>query len=152
MVLFHIPHSFIAHMFYSWFVTVFPTLALVPVLLLISLQVQSIKHDNHSISIPTLSRSSQPSIMALAEHGIGCVIVFECLFFQLQAKDGANAKKDLQQDLTEIVKKYQKSGVQNAVIAHIAAAFQQHGESVDDLCPMLVGIAQENQMSKKILK
>ncbi|KAI6151284.1 hypothetical protein BKA82DRAFT_4125944 [Pisolithus tinctorius] len=113
---------------------------------------QSIKHDNHSISIPTLSRSSQPSIMALAEHGIGCVIVFECLFFQLQAKDGANAKKDLQQDLTEIVKKYQKSGVQNAVIAHIAAAFQQHGESVDDLCPMLVGIAQENQMSKKILK
>ncbi|KIO05649.1 hypothetical protein M404DRAFT_999770, partial [Pisolithus tinctorius Marx 270] len=113
---------------------------------------QSIKHGSYSISIPTLSMSSQPSLMALAEHGIGCVIVFECLFFQLQVKDGADARKDLQQDLTEIVRKYQKSGVQNAVIAHIAAAFQQHGESVDDLCPMLVGIAQENQMSKKFLK
>ncbi|KAI6143898.1 hypothetical protein BKA82DRAFT_4178705 [Pisolithus tinctorius] len=109
---------------------------------------QSIKHGSYSISIPTLSMSSQPSLMALAEHGIGCVIVFECLFFQLQVKDGADARKDLQQDLTEIVRKYQKSGVQNAVIAHIAAAFQQHGESVDDLCPMLVGIAQENQMCK----
>ncbi|KAI6140396.1 hypothetical protein BKA82DRAFT_4213248 [Pisolithus tinctorius] len=113
---------------------------------------KSIIHDNHSISIPILSMSSHPSLMALAEHGIGCVIVFECLFFQLQVKDEANDRKDLQQHLTEIVRKYEKSGVQKAVIAHIAAAFQQHGESVDDLCPMLVGIAQENQMSKKFLK
>ncbi|KIO01396.1 hypothetical protein M404DRAFT_732610 [Pisolithus tinctorius Marx 270] len=117
-----------------------------------SFQVQFIKHDNHTISIPILSLSSQPSLMTLAEHGIGCVIVFECLFFQLQVKDGANSRKDLQQALTETVRKYQKSGVQNIVIAHIAAAFQQHGESLDDLCPMLVGIAQENQMSKKFLK
>ncbi|KAI6138531.1 hypothetical protein BKA82DRAFT_1005778, partial [Pisolithus tinctorius] len=109
---------------------------------------QSINHNSHSISIPTLSMSSQPSLMALAEHGIGCVIVFECLFFHLQVKDGANASKDLQQDLTEVVRKYQKSGVQNAVITHIAAAFQQHGESVDDLSLMLVGIAQDNQMCK----
>ncbi|KAI6006237.1 hypothetical protein F5J12DRAFT_112699 [Pisolithus orientalis] len=69
--LFHIPHSFIAHMFYSWFVTLFPTLTLVPVLLLMYFQVQSIKHDSYFISIPTLSVSSQPSLKALAEHGIG---------------------------------------------------------------------------------
>ncbi|KAI6142238.1 hypothetical protein BKA82DRAFT_2603790 [Pisolithus tinctorius] len=115
--------------------------------------VQNIKHESSYISIPMLSMSRQPSMLAIAEHGIGCVIVFEYLFFQLQVvKDGGTTQKDLQQDLTVIVSKYQKSGVQKTVIAHIAEAFQQHGDSVDDLCPMLVGIAQANQMSKTFPK
>ncbi|KAI6006295.1 hypothetical protein F5J12DRAFT_114517 [Pisolithus orientalis] len=113
---------------------------------------QPIEHGSSFISIPTLSMSRQPSLMALAEHGIGCVIVFEYLFFQLQVTDGGTTRQDVQQDLTVIVRTYQKSGVQNTVIACIAEAFQQHGESVDDLCAMLVGIAQANQMSKKFLK
>ncbi|KAI6138657.1 hypothetical protein BKA82DRAFT_1007090 [Pisolithus tinctorius] len=90
--------------------------------------------------------------MALVEHGIGCVIVFEYLYFQLQVKDRSTARQDLQQDLLVAVGKYQRSGVQDNVHAYIAKAFQQHGESVDDLCPMLVGIAQANQMSKEFLK
>ncbi|KIN97617.1 hypothetical protein M404DRAFT_889515 [Pisolithus tinctorius Marx 270] len=112
---------------------------------------QPIKHSSTSISICTLSTSQQCPLQALAEHGIGCVIVFEFLFFQLQVKDGGTNRMDLQQDLTVIVRKYQKSGVQSTVIACIAEAFQQHGENVDDLCPTLVGIAQANQMSKTFL-
>ncbi|KAI6146833.1 hypothetical protein BKA82DRAFT_4156113 [Pisolithus tinctorius] len=92
--------------------------------------------------------SRQPFLLVLAEHAIGCVIVLEYLFFQLQVKDGSNKRKDLQQHLTEIVRKYQKSGVQNTVIENIAVAFKQHGESVDDFCTMLVGIAQANQICK----
>ncbi|KAI5996452.1 hypothetical protein F5J12DRAFT_772683 [Pisolithus orientalis] len=114
--------------------------------------VQPITHGSGSISIPTLSTSREPSLKALAEHGIGCVIVFEYLFFQSQVKDEGTARKDLQQDLTVIVRKYQESGVQDIVNTCITEAFQQHGESVDDLCPVLVGIAQANQMSKKFLK
>ncbi|KIN99268.1 hypothetical protein M404DRAFT_1004932, partial [Pisolithus tinctorius Marx 270] len=82
----------------------------------------------------------------------GCVIVFEYLFFQLQVKDRGATRKGLQQDLTLTVQKYQKSGVQKIVNACIAEAFQQHGERVDNLCPMLVGIAKEHQMSKKFLE
>ncbi|KIO05029.1 hypothetical protein M404DRAFT_1000118, partial [Pisolithus tinctorius Marx 270] len=105
-----------------------------------------IKHGSSLNSIPTLSMSRQPSMMALAEHGIGCVIVFEYLFFQLQVKGGGTTRMDVKQNLKVIVREYKKSGVQHTVIAHIAEAFQQHGESVDALCPMLVDIAQANQM------
>ncbi|KAI6139295.1 hypothetical protein BKA82DRAFT_4223615 [Pisolithus tinctorius] len=65
-----------------------------------------------------------------------------------QVKDSGIAKNDLQLDLTTVIQKYQQSSVQNTVNAQIAVAFQKHGESVDDLCPMLVDIAQANQMCK----
>ncbi|KAI6008887.1 hypothetical protein F5J12DRAFT_57838 [Pisolithus orientalis] len=118
------------------------------ILLLTSCQVELIGHSSSSISIPELYTSQLHPLKALVEHGIGCVIVFEYLFFQLQVKDRGTIREDLQQDLTLIVQKYQKSGVQEIVNACIAEAFQQHGDRVDDLCPMLVGIAQANQMCK----
>ncbi|KAI6141684.1 hypothetical protein BKA82DRAFT_1003432, partial [Pisolithus tinctorius] len=107
-----------------------------------------IEHSSDSISIPKLCTSQLHPLKTLVEHGIGCVIVFEYLFFQWQVKDRGSTRKDLQQDLTLIVQKYQKSGVQEFVNARIAEAFQQHGERVDDLCPLLVGIAQANRMCK----
>ncbi|KAI5984577.1 hypothetical protein F5J12DRAFT_77158 [Pisolithus orientalis] len=115
---------------------------------------QPIKHNSTSISIPALSTSQQHPLKALVEHGIGCVIVFEYLFFQLQVKDRGTTRGDLPQHLTLIVQKYQKSGVQEIVNACIAEAFQQHGEWVDDLYPKLVGMAQAqaHQMSKKFLE
>ncbi|KIN96736.1 hypothetical protein M404DRAFT_1006533, partial [Pisolithus tinctorius Marx 270] len=107
---------------------------------------QPIKHGSTSIFIPILCTSHLHTLNALVEHGIGCVIVFEYLFFQLQVKDRGTTRKHLEQDLTLVVQKYQKSGVQEIVNACIAEAFQQHGERVDDICPMLVGIAQAHQM------
>ncbi|KIO00938.1 hypothetical protein M404DRAFT_745771 [Pisolithus tinctorius Marx 270] len=109
---------------------------------------QWITHRSKSISIPKLCTSQLHPLKTIVEHGIGCVIVFEYLFFQLQVKDRGPTRKDFQQDLTLIVQKYQKSGVQEIVNACIAEAFQQHGERVDDLCPLLAGIAWANQMCK----
>ncbi|KAI6030521.1 hypothetical protein F5J12DRAFT_295985 [Pisolithus orientalis] len=71
----------------------------------LSMLVQPIKQGSYPISIPTLSMSRQPSLMALAEHGIGCVIVFEYLFFQSQVKDRGISRKDLQLDLTMVIAK-----------------------------------------------
>ncbi|KAI6141982.1 hypothetical protein BKA82DRAFT_746084 [Pisolithus tinctorius] len=62
-----------------------------------------------------------------------------------------NAKtgRTLQQDLAFAVNEYQTSDVKANVHHLIEAAFIEHGENIENLCPILVHIAKENQMSKR---
>ncbi|KAI6101818.1 hypothetical protein F5141DRAFT_1135905, partial [Pisolithus sp. B1] len=78
----------------------------------------------------------------------GSILVFEYMYFSLQVNpDEQNVEKHFRM----AVKEYQTSGVQAKVTALIVVAFQEHGENVEVLCPILVNIAKENQMSKKLL-
>ncbi|KAI6140828.1 hypothetical protein BKA82DRAFT_4362745 [Pisolithus tinctorius] len=99
--------------------------------------------SSSSVQMPTLAISPQPSMQFIAEHGIGSVLVFEYLYFLLQAN---KLNSDLQTDLNLAVTTYQTSGLQATVAKLITAAFQQHGEDVEALTPILAGIAKENQM------
>ncbi|KAI6138111.1 hypothetical protein BKA82DRAFT_1004639, partial [Pisolithus tinctorius] len=106
----------------------------------------AIYHDQ-PLKIPHLSLSKKSSMKYIAQHGIGAILVFEYLYFLLQdkAREG-----DLQDNLTQAVKQYQTSGVHDNVNKLIDRAFQEHGEDVEVLCPILVDIAKENQMSKNL--
>ncbi|KAI6113457.1 hypothetical protein EDD16DRAFT_1897089 [Pisolithus croceorrhizus] len=83
----------------------------------------------------------------IAEHGVGSILVFEYLYFLLQAK---NSRDDLQEDLTSAVEKYQSSGTHAKVSKLIKEAFEKCGENVGTLCPILVSIAKDNQLSKML--
>ncbi|KAI6113984.1 hypothetical protein F5141DRAFT_684951 [Pisolithus sp. B1] len=74
----------------------------------------------------------------------GSILVFEYLYFLLQAR---NAQNSLQEHLTLAVEAYQSSGVHTKVSMLIQTAFQKYGEDVETLCPILVNIAEENQLS-----
>lgn len=99
--------------------------------------------------MPMLSASMTSSMKFVVEHGIGCLLVFEYLHFLFQGKNGT---RYLEEDLAVAVRAYQISGVQANVHQLIEAAFQEHGEDVENLCPILVDVARKNQMSKMILK
>ncbi|KAI6094772.1 hypothetical protein F5141DRAFT_835906 [Pisolithus sp. B1] len=77
----------------------------------------------------------------------GAVLVFEYLYFLLQARNG---RQDLQEDLTSAVEQYQSSGTCAKVNTLIQEAFEKYGDNVDVLCPILVHIAQQNQLSKML--
>ncbi|KIN93614.1 hypothetical protein M404DRAFT_487612 [Pisolithus tinctorius Marx 270] len=111
--------------------------------------VPQLNHRSRPISMPTLSPSLRSPMKYVVEHGIGSIIVFEYLYFLLQVNQAH--QDDVAKHLTMAVKEYQVSGVQAKVLALIAAAFQEHGENVEVLCPILLGIAKENHMSKKLL-
>ncbi|KAI6141507.1 hypothetical protein BKA82DRAFT_4012278 [Pisolithus tinctorius] len=81
-----------------------------------------------SLATPTIS-----SMKCVVEHGIGTLLVLENLYFLLQAKTG----RTLAQDFTLSVKEYQTSVVQANVHKLIEAAFEEHGENVEILCPIL---------------
>ncbi|KAI5999100.1 hypothetical protein EDD15DRAFT_2363126 [Pisolithus albus] len=83
----------------------------------------------------------------IAENGIGAILVFEYLYFLLQVKDGRN---DLQEDLNFAVDEYKSSGIQAKVNKLIQEAFQSYGDNVEILCPILVKIAQQNQLYQTI--
>lgn len=83
----------------------------------------------------------------IIEHSIGAILVFEYLYFLLQRKGDKHA---FQEDLNLAVKTYEASGVCANVHQHISAAFQEHGQDVEHLCPILVHIVTENQMSKSL--
>ncbi|KAI6167779.1 hypothetical protein EDD17DRAFT_862410 [Pisolithus thermaeus] len=59
------------------------------------------------------------------------------------AQDG---RLDLQKDLTSAVEQYQSSGTNAKVNTLIQEAFEMYGDDVDVLCPILVGIAQQNRL------
>lgn len=100
--------------------------------------------------MPTLSTSMQCPIMYIAEHGIGSILVFEYLYFLMQVDP--THEHGVERHLKIAVKEYQMSGVQAKIIALIAAAFEEYGENVEALVPVLVDIAKANQMSKKLLE
>ncbi|KAI6094326.1 hypothetical protein F5141DRAFT_1173446 [Pisolithus sp. B1] len=75
----------------------------------------------------------------------GSILVFEYLYFLLQAR---NAQDGLQEHLTLAVEKYQSSCVHAKVNILIEEAFQKYGEDVETLCPILVHIAKENQLQR----
>ncbi|KAI6102598.1 hypothetical protein EDD16DRAFT_346556 [Pisolithus croceorrhizus] len=100
-----------------------------------------------SLLMPTFSNSIPHSMQSIAENGIGAILVFEYLYFLLQEKAGGN---DLQEDLNFIVEKYQSSGIQAKVNKLIQEAFKVHGNNVEILCPILVDIALQNQLSKML--
>ncbi|KAI5988202.1 hypothetical protein EDD15DRAFT_2371633 [Pisolithus albus] len=95
--------------------------------------------------MPTFSSSMQYSRQYYAEHGLGSILVFEYLYFLSQVPDGSN---HMQEFWTLAVKEYQSSGIQNKVNESIQKAFEKCGNNVDALCPILVHIAKENQLSK----
>lgn len=107
-------------------------------------------HNPSTSSIPALSTSLKSPMRFIAEHGIGTILVFESLYFLLQVKK--ESQQDIQAHVTLAVEQYQTSGVQGRVIKLIEEAFSRHGENVEDLWPVLVDIAKENQMSKNLLK
>lgn len=109
--------------------------------------VPSIPTQSQPLEMPILSISMPPEMKSLVEHGIGSIIVFEYLYFLLQVKN-----RDEQRSLTLAAEEYQKSGRQHIVCKQIEAVFQEHGENVKILCPILVDIAKQNQMSKSLLK
>ncbi|KIK17669.1 hypothetical protein PISMIDRAFT_685004 [Pisolithus microcarpus 441] len=107
----------------------------------------SISSPRQYLTIPTFSTSMQYSAQNIAENGIGAILVFEYLYFLLQVKQGRN---DIQKDLNLAVKKYESSGIQATVNKLIQEAFQNHGDNVEIICPILVKIAKENQLSKML--
>ncbi|KAI6095326.1 hypothetical protein EDD16DRAFT_760710 [Pisolithus croceorrhizus] len=56
---------------------------------------------------------------------------------------------NLQESLTLAVKEYQSSGIHAKVNESIQKAFEKYGDNVDNLCPVLVHIAKENQLCAK---
>ncbi|KIK14515.1 hypothetical protein PISMIDRAFT_687869 [Pisolithus microcarpus 441] len=107
----------------------------------------SISHPAQSLNIPTFSTTMQYSRQCIAEDGVGAILVFEYLYFLLQEKDGSNS---LQEDLNLAAEEYKSSGIHAKVNKLIQAAFQNHGDDVETLCPILVKIAQQNQLSKML--
>ncbi|KAI6168705.1 hypothetical protein EDD17DRAFT_637077 [Pisolithus thermaeus] len=97
--------------------------------------------------MPMLSISMQSSRQYIAEQGLGAILVFEFLYFLLQVQGGWH---NLQEGLTLAVKEYQSSGIHAKVNESIHKAFEKYGDDVDNLCPVLVHIAKENQLSKMI--
>ncbi|KAI6097634.1 hypothetical protein EDD16DRAFT_596921 [Pisolithus croceorrhizus] len=87
------------------------------------------------------------SLQYIAEQGLGAILVFEYLYFLLQVQGGWD---NLQDSLTLAVKEYQSSGTHAKVNESIQKAFEKYGDNVDNLCPVLVHIAKENQLSKMI--
>ncbi|KAI6127606.1 hypothetical protein EDD16DRAFT_246540 [Pisolithus croceorrhizus] len=77
----------------------------------------------------------------------GAILVFEYLYFLLQARNG---RQDLQEYLTSAVEQYQSSGTCAKVNTLIQEAFEKYGDNVDVLYPILVDIAQQNQLSKML--
>ncbi|KAI6151543.1 hypothetical protein BKA82DRAFT_1006718 [Pisolithus tinctorius] len=94
--------------------------------------------------MPSLATTPQSSMQHVVEHGIGALLVFEYSYFLLQAETGMTS----QQCWAFAVRAYQTSDVKAKVHQLIQAAFMEHGEDMKNLCPILVDIAQENQMSK----
>ncbi|KAI6013898.1 hypothetical protein EDC04DRAFT_680293 [Pisolithus marmoratus] len=108
-------------------------------------QVPDIQQPLYHLRMPTLSNSMQHSLQFTAEHGIGAILVLEYFYFLVQDKD---ARNDLQAALDLSVAEYQTSGTRESVCKHINEAFQAHGENVDILCPILLQVAKEKQMSR----
>ncbi|KAI6101860.1 hypothetical protein F5141DRAFT_1065820 [Pisolithus sp. B1] len=61
-----------------------------------------------------------------------------------------NRRNDIQEELNSAVREYQSTGVHAKVNKFIQEAFQKYGEDMEVLCPILVDIAKENQISKNL--
>ncbi|KAI6009225.1 hypothetical protein EDC04DRAFT_860841 [Pisolithus marmoratus] len=82
------------------------------------------------------------NIIHVVEQGIGCILVFEYSYFLMEVEDEQN----VQRSITAAVKHYQASGTQSNVMKLIHKAFEDHGEDVETLCPILVDIVKDNQI------
>ncbi|KAI6023695.1 hypothetical protein BKA83DRAFT_4125201 [Pisolithus microcarpus] len=96
--------------------------------------VPSISNAAESLILPVLSSLVPCSMQYIAEHGIGSILVFECLYFLLQTR---NAGHGLQEQLDLAVEIYQSSGVHAKVSKLIQEAFEKYGEEEEILCPIL---------------
>ncbi|KAI6100029.1 hypothetical protein EDD16DRAFT_1526655 [Pisolithus croceorrhizus] len=86
--------------------------------------------------MPTLSTSMESSRQFIAEQGLG----------EFHAAIVQHGLDVLQESLTLAVKEYQSSGIHAKVTKSIQKAFEKYGDNVDNLCPVLVHIAKENQL------
>ncbi|KAI6020602.1 hypothetical protein EDC04DRAFT_395438 [Pisolithus marmoratus] len=89
-------------------------------------QVPSIQQSFYHLRMPTLSNSKKYSLQYTAEQSIGAILILEYFYFLLQVKDQRN---DLQV---------------------INEAFQEHGDNVENLFPILFQVAKEKQMSRNM--
>ena len=71
---------------------------------------------------------------------IGCVLIFEYLFFLLQSN------KDESHILKLAINTYQQSGIQATVVNSLQNAIQQHGDDYDILFKVIIDIVLNNQM------
>ncbi|KAI6026798.1 hypothetical protein BKA83DRAFT_4124388 [Pisolithus microcarpus] len=94
----------------------------------------------HSLPSPILHNPSQSQHFPLL-----CNVPGNALLKMVLVKDGRNG---LQEDLNLAAKEYKRSGIHAKVNKLIQEAFQNHGDDVEILCPILVKIAQQNQLCK----
>ncbi|KAI6004570.1 hypothetical protein EDC04DRAFT_1015076 [Pisolithus marmoratus] len=113
------------------------------------IQIPNIQQSLYTLRMPTLSNSKEYSLQYTAEQGIGAILILEYLYFVLQVKDQRN---DFQVALDLAVHVYQTSGTRDSVCKLINEAFQQHGEDVEILCPILLQVAKEKQMSRMMTR
>ena len=71
---------------------------------------------------------------------IGCVLIFEYLFFLLQNN------KDESHILKLAINTYQQSGIQATIVNSLQNAIQQHGDDYDTLFKVIIDIVLNNQM------
>ena len=71
---------------------------------------------------------------------IGCVLIFEYLFFLLQSN------KDECHILKLAINTYQQSGLQANVVHSLRDVIQQHGDDYDTLEKVIIDIVLNNQM------
>ncbi|KAI6014634.1 hypothetical protein EDC04DRAFT_2608985 [Pisolithus marmoratus] len=98
------------------------------------IQVSNIQESMYTLEMPPLSDSVLYSMQYTAEQGIGTVLVLEYLYFLLQAA------------LDFAIAAYQTSGIRESVCKLINEAIQHHGNDMENLSPIFVQIAKENQM------
>ena len=71
---------------------------------------------------------------------IGCILIFEYLYFLLQCNKNPGPALEL------AVNTYQHSGIQATVINSLQTVIQQHGDDHDTLCKVIIDIIVNNQM------
>ncbi|KAL4063487.1 hypothetical protein V8B97DRAFT_1992056 [Scleroderma yunnanense] len=76
-------------------------------------------------------------------HGAGCILIFEYLYFYMQA---TTDQKDI---ITLAVKEYQQSSTQSTVVNALYHTIQEHSKDHFKLLQAIFDIIVENCMSNK---
>ena len=77
---------------------------------------------------------------------IGCILIFEYLYFLSQRNKDVQNNQDENQYLKLAINTYQQSGIQAIVVNSLQNAIQQHGDDHDTLRKVIIDIVLANQM------
>lgn len=103
------------------------------------------------IDMPPLSKdvtllNEFPTVQAVAEHAIACLLVTEHAYFLMQ-----HGHHTWEEALLLSVEQFKSSNNQTTISQSIKADFHDHNGNVDGLCDATLKIIMENCMSKKLL-